>query len=226
MTTTPAPLILIIDEIWPVVRLIELEMSVQGYATHSILINEDPIAVAQDLRPDAIVLGSAYPSPVLFDVLERLRQAVTTPILFLAAGDSEGDEVLALKLGAADVLMAPFRPSDMALRLRALVDQSLPEAQVLTRGPLRIDPLRRIVWQGDTKLVLATNEWSLLLTLVKATESVPSYRLLSNVWGDDYKEQSGFLRLWIERLRAKIGDDPSKPAIILGNLEEGFSLIR
>jgi DNA-binding response OmpR family regulator len=207
------------------VRLIELELGFQGFRTQSLLINDNPVEAAQALNPDAIVLGSSLPSPQVYDVLMRLRQSVSTPVVFLHNGGSEADAALALEMGAAETLAQPFRPDDLGLRLRVLLHHQVPEGLQFRRGPLKIDVLHRIVWNGDEKKAVGTSEWALLIAMVQAQMPMGSTELLTQVWGPEYASHKHFLSLWIDKLRINIGDHPQAPTLVLGDLEHGFWLV-
>jgi len=203
----------------------ELELGFQGIRTESALVTEDPVRTAIESSPDAIVLGGLMPTPYVFDVLVQLSQQLpTTPVVFINGTGIQADAALALEMGADDVLSRPFNPEDLGLRLRALLDIEHREASQMTRGRLKIDYLRRVVWNGTQKLNLGSNEWALLAAMAQAEGCIPSSELLLSVWGPEYVNEPRFLSIWIDRLRANLGDDPNKPEIVLGDLSEGFAL--
>ena len=216
--------VLVIDEMPPVVRLIELELSFQGLQTKNHLLADDPVGTAESLRPDAIVLGAPIAHPHVFEVLAELKQRVFAPLVFINASGNEADAALALEMGADDVMDRPFDVGDLGLRLRSLLNQELSEPVVFKRGPLTIDYLRRVVWHGDRKLALTTNEWGLLIALAQANGRLTAQELLTNVWGSSYANEGRFLDIWIRRLRVNIGEDLNDPSIVLGDLERGFWL--
>jgi len=215
---------LIVDEVTPVVKLMQLELGFQGFQTESILLNEAVVEMALSLQPDVIVLGSATPFPGIYDVLMQLKGAVPAPVLFIHAEGNDNDAALAMQMGAGDTLAKPFLPEDLGLRLKALLGHELPEGMEFRRAGLRVDALRRTVWKGDQKLALGTNEWSLVLRLAQTDGNVEASQLLSDVWGAEYAKELKFLSIWIERLRINLGDDPFHPEIVLGDLSRGFRL--
>ncbi len=218
------PLILVIDDVSPVVRLIELELGTQGFRTQSVLLGQGPVERAVELKPAAVVLGSSLPSPPVYDVLMQLRATLDAPVLFLHVGGNDSDAALALDMGADDALGLPFSPQDLTLRLMALLDLAPPEMRQLIRGALKIDVLHRVLWYGDRKIALGTSEWALILALAEVEGPISASDLLASVWGEDYRSELPFLRLWINRLRANLGDDPSNPRIVVGNEETGYFL--
>ena len=215
---------MIVDEAPPFVRLIQLELGFQGFKTASVLIDEGVIQAAVALQPDAVVLGSAIPTPALFDVLAELARVVSSPVIFIHALGNETDGAVALELGAADVLSRPFKPEELGLRLRAVLGHVIPETQLISRGRVSIDVLHRLVSVDGRQVFLGTTEWSLLLALANSPDPVLAAELLTEVWGRDYVKEERFLRVWIDRLRANLGDDPGKPSIITGDMQSGFEL--
>jgi DNA-binding response OmpR family regulator len=81
------------------------------------------------------------------------------------------------------------------------------------------------VWNGDRRIALGTSEWALLLALAQHREAISAEELLTSVWGTDYAGELPFLRLWTERLRINVGDDPKQPQIILGDETSGYRLV-
>lgn len=221
---TDLPVVLVIDEVPPVVRLIELELGFQGLRTENVLLSDDPVKRAESLEPDVIVLGAVIPTPELFDILLRLKQKVLAPVIFVNGTANQADEALALEMGADDVISRPFSPEDLGLRLRNLLDHELPEAAQIKRGPLTIDHLRRQVWNRDRKLSLGTNEWTLLLALAQSEAVLSAEEFLISVWGEKYAGEVHFLKTWITRLRINLGDDPNSPQLVLGDADIGYWL--
>lgn len=218
------PFILVIDEAPPLLRLIQLELGFQGFRTDSMLLDKGPVEKAVASTPDAIVLGSQVPFPLVYDVLAKLKAAVAAPVLFIHAAGNDSDGAVALQSGADDVLPSPYLPEDLAMRLRILLGYNLPEVTEIRRAGLKIDAARRLVWHGDQKLALATTEWALLLRLATTHTSLAPSELLTSVWGEEYANELSFLALWIDRLRANLDEKPGHPEKVLGEISQGFWL--
>jgi two-component system KDP operon response regulator KdpE len=219
------PLILVVDEVHPVVRLLELELNHQGMRTANVLINEDPMARAEELQPDAVVIGSMVPTPLLYDVLEKLSKHVGVPVVLISATANEADAAIGLQLGADDVIARPFTPLDLALRLTTLLGLKPRLPRVVERRHLKVDVSRRFVWVDGKKVELGITEWTLLIALIRSANMVPSADLLTMAWGPEYAGDVEFLAIWIDRLRARLGDDPANPTLVLGDPASGFCLV-
>ncbi len=219
------PLVLIVDDVPPMVRLMALELGFLGMRTDVVLLDEDPVGRAESLQPAAIILGSSLPTPEQFDVLQQMRQRVASPVIFINGSGTQADTALAIEMGAAEVLDKPFAPDDLGLRLRAVLGDPGTEGTKMRRGTLTIDILHRIVWNGDQKISLGTSEWSILLALTRFSTAAAARDLLITIWGDSYANETRFLDLWIDRLRMNLGDDPQAPHLVLGNLQDGYRLV-
>ncbi|HEX5140450.1 MAG TPA: response regulator transcription factor [Dehalococcoidia bacterium] len=219
-----APLVLIIDEVQPVVKLLQLELGFQGFRTETVLIVEDSLGTAEALQPDAIILGALLPNPDLYNVLNKLKQTVTSPIIFVNGSGNTNDAALAVEMGADDIVERPFNPEDMGMRLRALTNKEVHEKAQIYRGRLHLDTLRRIVWLDERRVAAGTNEWALLLALARADRPLSTSELSLAAWGKDYAGESDFVRIWIRRLRATLDDDDENPQVIVGNAHEGYRL--
>ena len=221
---TDSRTVLIIDEVPELVRLLGLELKFEGFRPETVLLEEDVVGRAMDVRPDAIIIGSVIPTPHMFELLTSLRDRTTVPIVFISSTGNEGDSAVALQMGASEVINRPFLPNDLVLRLHALLDEEFARSSLIGRGSLTIDVLHRLVFQNEAKVTLATNEWSLLLALAEADRNITASDLLVRVWGSNYAADSRFLEIWIRRLQINLHDDPTQPHIILGNVEDGFWL--
>lgn len=216
------PLVLVIDEVGPLVKLLELELGFQGLRMDSVLIDDSPLEKAQALQPDAIVIGSVIPTPELYNLLEQLRAGTKAKLLFVNGSANESDTAMAMQLGADDAISRPFLPEALGMHLRSILGIDSQEMTKLHRGVITVDYLRRLVLKGDMQITLGTNEWGLLLALMGAPGVLSANDLLTTVWGDSYAGETDFLTVWMNRLRVNLGEDPKKPEIVLGNNEEGY----
>jgi len=218
------PLVLVIDEVGPLVKLLELELGFQGLRMDSVLIEDSPLAKAQAIKPDAIVIGSVIPTPELYNLLEQLRAGTSAKLLFVNGSANEADTAMAMQLGADDAISRPFLPEALGMHVRSILGLDSPEMTKLHRGVLTVDYLRRLVLKGDMQITLGTNEWGLMLALMRAPGAVSANELLTTVWGDSYADETDFLVVWMNRLRVNLGEDPERPEIVLGNNDEGYRL--
>ena len=224
-SSSDRPLVLVVDEVPPLLKLLQLELGFQGLEMDTVLLENNPLSKAEAIQPDAIVVGAVIPTPELYNLIEQLKVAVPSKLLFVNGTGNDSDTALALQMGADDAISRPFLPEVLGMHIRSLLAIDTPEATQLRRGALTLDFLRRIVWKGEMKISLGTNEWGLVLALARSPVTMSAVDLLTTVWGEEYANETNFLVLWIDRLRVNLGDDPSHPKLVLGDIEEGYRLV-
>jgi two-component system KDP operon response regulator KdpE len=165
-----------------------------------------------------------------------MRQAAPKlPILVLTGRDKMLDEVRALDLGADDYLTKPFDHVKLLAHLRALarraaVGQSVAatarSAAGLVIGDLMIDLAARRVTVRGVPVELSPTEYVLLATLAASPGQIVSHRtLLERVWGAEYVNDTHYLKVFVSRLRQKLGDDPARPRYIETRRNSGYRLV-
>lgn len=185
--------------------------------------------------PDVAILDVMMPPPDGLTVCRSLRQEhPRLPILLLTARDTTLDEVRGLDAGADDYLVKPFDHLRLLAHLRALlrrVEPSPPPRRAaggrgLTVGELRVDFDEHQVAFAGAPVELTPTEYLLLEMLAKhAGEIVPHRALLERVWGRDYIHDTHYLKVFINRLRRKIGDDAAHPRYIETRRSAGYRLV-
>jgi len=186
-------------------------------------------------RPDLVILDVTMPPPDGFEVLRRIRAASQVPILMLTARDGTIDEVQALDLGADDYLTKPFDHLKLQARLRALLRRaSVPPPPVgeaagpadFASGDLAIDFTTRRVTVRGVVVELTPTEYLLLEQLVRHAGTVmPHQLLLERVWGSEYTNDTHYLKVFVSRLRQKLGDDAEHPRYIQTQWGTGYRFV-
>ena len=169
--------------------------------------------------PDLVVLDVQMPPPNGFEICRRIRETSQVPILMLTVRDATVDKVRALDLGADDYLTKPFDPLELLARLKALVRRgSGPLAQatpVFVSGDFSLDAAAREVRVGGEVVRLTSTEYRLLEELVRHAGTVlPHHVLLERVWGSGWVADPSYLKVFVRRLRQKLGDDAERPRYI------------
>lgn len=172
------------------------------------------------------------PPPDGFEVCRQPRlEAPTLPILMLTTRDTVVDEVRAFDRGADDYLTKPFDHVKLLAHLRALARRAgylapASEAVDLVLGELMFDFRANAVWMRDERLELTPTEYMLLEVLGRnAGRFVPSQALLEHVWGAEYAYDAHYLKVFINRLRRRLGDDATNPRYIETKRGVGYRLI-
>src|SRR5690606_36256406 len=196
-----------------------LELATQGLRVITATDGEEGLRMAEQQRPDLIVLDIMMPDISGLEVMRRLRERSSVPIILLTAKDHDQDKVRGLDLGADDYLIKPFNPEELSARVRAVLRRGVRtadgEENLITVGDVEIDLSRRLVKKRGEVVSLTRTEWMLLQQLAaNAGKVMLNTELLSKVWGPEYRDDLQYLRVWVSRLRGKLENEPSKPRLI------------
>jgi two-component system KDP operon response regulator KdpE len=140
------------------------------------------------------------------------------PVLLLTARDRWSDKVAGIDSGADDYVAKPFHPDELAARVRAVLRRAsgtAPGSGVVAFDDIEIDLERRMVTRDGSILQLSRTEWLLLQHLAaNAGKVVLHTELLTKVWGPEYRDDLQYLRVWVSRVRRKLGAEPGQPGRI------------
>ena len=217
--------ILIIDDEPQIRKLLEITLQTNQYAVKQAVNAKEGLLAASNHPPDLILLDLGLPDDSGHNVLKKLRQWYTAPIIILSVAKSEEDIVQALDNGANDYLSKPFRTGELLARIRSAIRNStLEEGESLRQyKDLQIDLSGRFVKKDGELVKLTTTEFSLLALLVRNEGKVLTHQyLLRAVWGPGYINQSQYLRVFIAQIRKKIETDPNRPEYLLTESGVGY----
>lgn len=225
------PRILVIDDEPAVQRILRANLVARGYDVKVAESGEAALVDLADNRTDLVILDLMLPGISGTDVCEAVRTDSSTPILVLSARGEERAKVEALDLGADDYLTKPFGIDELLARVRALLRRSGSDAkeaaEIVEVGRLTLHASSREIQRDGTPLVLTPREFDVLAYLMRHAGQVVTHRVLLNaVWGPEYGRESQYLRVFINRLRQKIEDAPSRPQYILTEPGVGYRLVQ
>jgi two-component system, OmpR family, response regulator MtrA len=163
---------------------------------------------------DLVVLDIMLPELDGYEVCRQIRSESQVPIIMLSAKSDTVDVVVGLELGADDYVTKPFELPELVARARAAVRRAaaLPEDPVLSRGDLEIDPGAFVARKGGEEVNLTATEFKLLFELARRPGQVFTRELLlERVWNYEYLGDSRLVDVAVQRLRAKVEDDPKEP---------------
>jgi len=197
---------LIIDDEIQIRRLLRMALDARGYTVREAENGELGLQAAVFQKPDVILLDLGLPDLDGVEVLKRLREWTTTPVLILSVRDQETVKLAAFDAGADDYVTKPFSTAELIARLTAIQRRShSDEAQNLQVGPLVLDPVHHAATLAGESLRLTPTEYALLAQLVKhAGKVVTLKQLLRSVWGPQSEQQSNYLRVYANHLRKKL----------------------
>lgn len=217
--------ILIIDDEVQIRRLLEISLTSNGFGTLFAANGREGLTAAATYHPSLIILDLGLPDIDGIELLVKLREWYSKPIIVLTVRSSEDDIIAALDKGANDYLTKPFRSGELLARIRTAIriNSEKNDNPVLEFGPLSIDLINHVVRKNEEILKLTVTEFSLLSLLAKNHGRVMTHQfLLKEVWGFSYLEQTQYLRVFIAQLRKKIEDDPSKPTLLITESGIGY----
>jgi two-component system response regulator MtrA len=166
---------------------------------------------------DLVVLDVMLPSLDGFEVCREIRRESQAPIVMLTARSELHDVVVGLELGADDYVTKPFELPELVARIKAVLRRSTaaPGEGVIVVANLEIDPGGFSVRRRGEEIPLTATEFRLLLELARRPKQVFTRELLLElVWNYDYLGDSRLVDAAVQRLRAKIEDDPKQPKLI------------
>lgn len=224
--------ILVIEDDVDIARLVELNLRDGGYEVSLAHDGDVGLGLALSKPFDLIILDLLLPGVDGLEICRRLRAASRyIPILMLTSRSSEIDRVLGLELGADDYLTKPFSIRELLARVKALfrrgeavkAESASNPWRAIRAGDLMIDVEKRRVTQGDRDVLLTAKEFDLLVQFARHPGRVYTrLELLNLVWGYGYEGYEHTVNSHINRLRAKIEEDPAKPRYILSVRGVGY----
>ncbi len=212
------PLVLVADDEVRITKLVSLALRDQGFRVVVAEGGRDALQKAEEYRPDVVILDIVMPDLDGIEVMRELQERRPVPVILLTARGSTADKAQGLDLGADDYVAKPFHPDELAARIRAVLRRASgasPSTGVLAFDDVEIDLERRIVRRDGEMVQFSRTEWLLLQHLaVNAGKVVLHTELLTKVWGPEYRDDLQYLRVWISRVRRKLGAAPGEPGRI------------
>jgi len=218
--------ILVIDDEARIRRLLEIALSNLDWEVFSSATGGEGLESARGVKPDLILLDLNLPDLSGSEVLARLREWSSIPVIIISVRDAERDIVALLNAGADDYVVKPFYTNELVARIEAVHRRRMPGREPLfSSGRLGLDAERREVRVAGEPVRLTPTEYALLDILVRyAGRIVTRERLLKEVWGAAWEAEEGSLRVHINALRRKIEADPSAPELIRTEAGVGYRL--
>jgi DNA-binding response OmpR family regulator len=226
--------ILVVDDEEDILELIKYNLAREGYHVTGAITGEDALKKASVEAFDLIVLDLMLPGIDGLEVTKRLKNSPKTesvPIVMLSAKGEEVDIVTGLELGADDYITKPFSPRELSSRVSAVLRRAewpAPPPRTVLRidDRLSVDFNRHQVIVDGERIDLRPTEYRLLNHLIQnAGWVVPHDTLLAKVWGYEYRDETHYLRLYVNYLRKKIERDPANPEYILTERGVGYRFI-
>ena len=182
--------------------------------------------------PDVVILDIGLPDMDGYQVLREIRRFSEVPVLMLTVRGEDTDVAKGLELGADDYITKPFSHIELIARVQAVLRRAqglsiTDEERPFSSGKISVDFARNEVLLDGKLIKLTSTERKLLYYLIRNEGRILSHEsLLTKVWGDTYVDARDLLRVHIQHLRQKLGDDAESPSIIVTEHGIGYKFIR
>ena len=222
--------ILVVDDEKLIVKGIKFSLEQDGMQVDCAYDGEEAVRLAGQTEYDIVLLDVMLPGYDGFEVLSRIREFSSMPVIMLTAKGDDMDKILGLEYGADDYITKPFNILEVKARIKAIMRRSnkkdaVPEevGNIIVKGSLKIDVDGRSVKIDDREINLTAKEFDLLELLVMNPNKVYSReKLLSVVWGYEYPGDVRTVDVHIRRLREKIENNPSEPKYVFTKWGVGY----
>ena len=220
--------LLIVDDEPSIRWALHQTLQAMGFEVSEATSGEEAIALVRTVRYDAVLLDIQMPGMNGVQTCQEIRKLLPMlGILMVTVRDTEENKIEALDAGADDYVTKPFNVRELAARIRAAIRRyhapQTAAAAVIRIGDIELDPPRRLVRKAGEPIHLTPKEYDLLYYLMShAGLSLTHARLLSAVWGPEYRSEVEYLRTFMRQLRKKLGDDAAHPKYLVTDSHIGY----
>lgn len=214
--------ILIAEDEKDIRDLLKISLEMEGYTVLAAKNGLEAIDILQSNSVELAVFDVMMPGLDGFNLLRKIREKHTFPVIFLTARGNDMDKILGLGIGADDYLVKPFNMAELMARvsahLRRSYNYSAPkgkEAQKITYGSLVLDQDGCCIYKDGVSLELNAKEYKLLQYLMENPAKVfTKKQLYRAVWDEDIYYDDNTVMVHISHLRTKIETNPKNPEYI------------
>lgn len=224
------PTLLAIEDEIAIRRFLKSTLTSQGYCYLEAETAQLGLLLAQEHKPDAVLLDLGLPDMDGMSVIKSLREWSKMPIIVLSARDRETDKVAALNAGADDYLTKPFGVAELnarinvALRHGQLINEI--DTPIFHNNELKIDLIKRRVWITEREILFSPTQFSILSVLVRRANKIVTHKqLLAEVWQSSPDKDVDYLRIYIHQLRHKLEENPAHPKYLQTEPGVGYRLV-
>lgn len=213
--------ILLIEDDASIIDLLTGYLTKEGYVIRSASDGEDGLALFRNESFDLLVVDLMMPKLDGMEVIKRVRETSSVPILIMSAKDNDVDKAIGLGFGADDYIAKPFSLIEITARIKAAIrratlyarreSEEKPETVVVLDG-LTVDLDNYLVRRNGEEIKLTAKEAEILgLFLRNPNRVFTKAQIYGFIWNDDYLGDENVINVHIRRLREKVEQDPSEP---------------
>ncbi len=218
--------ILAVDDEPQILRALRTSLAARGHEVLTAPNGETALDILTSNEVDLVILDLGLPGIDGVEVIRRLRSWSAVPVVVLSVRDAQADKVAALDAGADDYVSKPFGMDELQARMRAVLRRTgsgADERPVVRAGDLEIDLAKQLVTRAGKPIHLTRTEFALLELFATNPGKLLTHRwLLQKVWGDAYRDESHYVRVYVAGLRKKLEQDPGSPSLILTEPGVGY----
>lgn len=224
--------ILIIEDELHILNFIRKVLTSHDYKVLSASSGKTGLDIISSQCPDLILLDLGLPDMDGVDIIKKVREWSSCPIIVISARTAEHEKVLALDCGADDYITKPFGTSELLARIRTSLRHS---NKMDTDSPLFIKPYhakdltidfeKRLITLNDTEVHLTPIEYKIVACLAKNSGKVVTYSaIMLDVWGPYSDTDNKILRVNMANIRRKLETNPAEPTYIYTELGVGYRM--
>lgn len=209
-------LILVVDDEPQIRKLLQTGLSGYGYQVITAANGQEALTAVAQRQPNAVILDISLGSdPDGLEVCRRLREWSQVPIVMLSVRSGETSKVAALDAGADDYLTKPFGMEELRARIQAVLRRASMEpasspTAVIRSGDLMIDLANRRVTVNQQEVHFTPFEYDILRLLATHPGQIMTHQtILAQVWGSDYQDMTHYIRIYVNQIRKKLGENPA-----------------
>lgn len=168
---------------------------------------------------DVILMDITMDDMEGFDVIKKIRsQGIETPVIIISGRSEDYDALYGLSIGADDYITKPFRPVVVGAKVKALIRRTKEQVNnktIIEKGRFRYDTTTLRFYKDNEEIILSSKENNLMLLFMSHPDQVFTKDMIyEHVWGTSIAVDDNTIMVYINRLRSKIEDDPTKPVYI------------
>lgn len=209
--------VLIVEDDKKLAELVQTYFLKEGFATIVVHDGLSGVRLAEERRPDILVLDLMLPGLDGWEVCRRIRKNSDVPIIMLTARDEETDRLIGLEIGADDYVTKPFSPREVVARAKVILRRThkQPLSQITRIGSLLIDTGSHEVRKGDEKIELTPTEFKILeLFTANSGRVLSRLQIVEKIQDYAFEGYDRTIDAHVKNLRRKIEDNPKEPRLI------------
>ncbi|MFD3157764.1 response regulator transcription factor [Haloimpatiens sp. FM7330] len=213
--------ILIAEDEQDIRNLLDLHLVKEGYTVFHAKNGAEALEIFKKNNIDLAVLDVMMPKLDGFNLLKKIRETSTIPVIFLTARIDDTDKILGLGLGADDYITKPFNPIEVVARIEAHLRRYFRYANgttqndIITNGSLKLDKETCTLFKNDVPIELNAKEYKIIELLIENRGKVYTKKqLYETVWEDIYYGDDNTIMVHISHIREKIEDSPKCPVYL------------